>query len=377
VNSNQVLPQSEKAMLPFTHREWERRAREKLEIGPYSFIAGNAGMGQTADSNRAAIKEWKIVPRVFRNVENRDFSIELLGKKFSTPIFLAPIGVQKIMHPDGELASARAAADSGIPFIASTMSSYSMEEIASVMVDAPRWFQLYCSNDREITRNFIKRAEKSGYSAIVVTLDSSVMGWRIQDLENNYSPFRLGIGLANYFSDPIFCSKLEKPPAEDFAAAFSAFSTIHTIASLTWDDLEFLRENTHLPIILKGIVDPRDAKLALDNGVEGIIVSNHGGRQLDGSIAAIDALPKVCDVIGGKIPVLMDSGIRTGTDVIKALALGASAVLLGRPFAYGLAVAGEEGVKQVIRNLIYETDVSLGLSGHHSIKSLDRSLVVK
>ncbi|MDQ1002903.1 lactate 2-monooxygenase [Neobacillus niacini] len=375
--NNQVLPESEKAMLPFTHREWERRAREKLEIGPYSFISGNAGMGETANSNRAAIKEWKIVPRVFRDVEKRDLSIELLEKKFSTPILLAPIGVQKIMHPEGELASARAAADSRIPFIASTMSSYSMEEIASVMGDAPRWFQLYCSKDKEITKSFIKRAERSGYSAIVITLDSSVMGWRVQDLENNYSPFRLGIGLANYFSDSTFCSKLVKPPAEDFAAAFSIFSKINTSASLTWEDLEFLRENTKLPILLKGIVDPRDAKLALDHGVDGIIVSNHGGRQLDGSIAAIDALPKVCYVIGGKIPVLMDSGIRTGTDVIKALALGASAVLLGRPFAYGLAVAGEEGVKQVIRNLITETEVSLGLSGYHSIKSLDRSLVVK
>ena len=245
------------------------------------------------------------------------------------------------------------------------------------MGDSPRWFQLYWSKDNEITRSMIKRAENSGYSAIVITLDTTMMGWRVQDLENDYSPFRQGIGLTNYFSDPVFCSRLIKQPEEDMEATFSYFSSINTNATLTWENLAFIRENTKLPILLKGIDKQRDAKLALEHGIDGIVVSNHGGRQLDGSIATIDALPKVCDVIGGKIPVLMDSGIRTGTDVIKAIALGASAVLLGRPFAYGLAVAGEEGVKQVIRNLIADIDVSLGLSGNNSIKNLDRSIVVK
>ncbi|WP_423798629.1 alpha-hydroxy-acid oxidizing protein [Neobacillus sp. SAB-20_R2A] len=374
---NQVTPESDQVTLPVSHQEWEKRAREKLAIGPFSYISGNAGMGETSNANRTSLKEWKIVPRVFRNVADRDLSIQLLGQNFRTPILLAPIGVQKIMHLEGELASARAAAELGIPFIASTMTSYSMEEIASVMGDSHRWFQLYCSMDNDITRSLVNRAEKSGYSAIVVTLDTTMMGWRVQDLENNYSPFRLGIGLANYLTDPVFCSKLAKPPAEDMEAAFSIFSKINTSATLTWEYLGFLREVTKLPIILKGIIDPRDAKLAVDHEVDGIVVSNHGGRQLDGSIATIDALPKVCDVVGGKIPVLMDSGIRTGTDIIKAISLGASAVLLGRPFAYGLAVAGEEGVKRVIRNLIAETDVSLGLSGYHSIDSLDQSVVIK
>lgn len=371
------MKESENQELPYSYHEWERRAREVLEIGPFSYIEGNAGTGETYRANLTAFKEWKIRPRMLRNVQNRDLSIDLFGRTYKYPFLLAPIGVQRIMHSDGELASARAAAKMGIPFIASTATSYSMEEIASVMGEAPRWFQLYWSKDNDITLSMLKRAENSGYSAIVLTVDSATFAWRVKDLENGYSPFKQGIGVSNYFTDPVFCSKLVKPPTEDMGSALEYFYSIITNPTITWEHLGFLRDNTKLPIIIKGIVDPEDAKLAVEYGADGIVVSNHGGRQLDGSIATLNALPAICEKVAGKIPVLLDSGIRTGTDIIKAISLGADAVLLGRPFAYGLAVGGQKGVERVISNLISDTDYSLGLSGYNSIKSLDRTLLIK
>lgn len=363
--------------LPYTYNDWEKRAREILDIGPFSYIEGNAGTGETCKANLEAFRAWKLRPRVLRNVQERDLSIELFGQTYKYPFFLAPIGVQRIMHPEGELASSRAAAKTGIPFIASTATSYSMEEIAGEMGDAPRWFQLYWSKDHEITASMVKRAQQSGYSAIVLTVDSATFAWRVKDLENGYSPFKQRIGISNYMEDPVFRSRLVKSPEEDMEAALEYFFSVITTPTITWENLSFLRKNTTLPIIIKGIVDSEDAKLALDYGVDGIVVSNHGGRQLDGSIGTLEALPEICDIISGKIPVLLDSGIRTGTDIIKAISLGANAVLLGRPFAYGLAVAGEEGVERVIQNLIADTDYALALSGQTSIKKLNRSLLVK
>jgi len=363
--------------LPFTYDEWEKLARKKMDFAPYSYIKGCGGIGRTYNANLEAFKEWKLSPRVLRNVENRNLSVELFNQTYKTPFLLAPIGVQSILHKEGELASARAAKEMGIPFIASTLTSFSLEEIANVMGDAPRWFQLYWVKDNEVTVSMLKRAEKSGYSAIVLTVDQITMGWRAEDLENAYSPFKQGIGLANFLADPVFCSKLAKDPQEDMQAALDYFLSILINPTLTWDNIAFLRKHTKLPIIIKGILNPLDAKLALENGADGIVVSNHGGRQIDGAVAALDALPHICDAVEGKIPVLMDSGIRTGADVIKAIALGAKAVLIGRPFAYGLAAAGEEGVKQVIRNFIAETDITLALSGSSSIASLDRSLLVR
>lgn len=378
---NQVLAEissvGKEEKLPITHREWERFASEKLEKGPFDYIKGNAGLGETYKSNRGAFKDWKLCPRALQNVANRDLSVELFGSKFDYPILVAPMGVQKIMHTEGELASSRAAAEIGVPYIVSTASSYSMEEVADVMGDAPRWFQLYWGKDNEITLSMLRRAERSGYSAIVLTVDSATAGWRVRDLENAYSPFRQGIGMANFFTDPVFCSKLVNHPEEDLNAAISYFFSVFGNEALSWKDLTFLRENTTLPIILKGIVHPLDAQLALEHGADGIVVSNHGGRQLDGSIGTLDALPSICNEIGGKIPVMTDSGIRTGTDVIKAIALGADAVLLGRPIAYGLSVAGQEGVKQVLKNIIAETDLSLALTGCSSIKKLDSSILIK
>jgi lactate 2-monooxygenase len=373
---NEVYQRKVRPSIPFRFEDLERKAREKLEDGPYYYVAGGAGGEETMRANRNAFDRWQIVPRMLTNVEKRDLKVSLLGEIYSSPLMLAPIGVQSIVHPDGELASARAAACMNVPFIASSASTRSMEEVASAMGDSPRWFQLYWSNDREIAASMLRRAEASGYSAIVVTLDAPMMAWREYDLENTYLPFLSGEGVGNYVSDPVFRSRLKDPPEVDKNAAAILWSQVFGNASLTWDDLEFLREHTSLPILLKGILHPDDAKLAIDHGMDGIIVSNHGGRQVDGAIGALDSLPMICQVVNGRIPVLFDSGIRRGADVVKALALGASSVLLGRPYMYGLTLAGEQGVKEVIRNVLADLDLTLALSGQASVSELDSSLLI-
>ncbi|KPL59055.1 lactate 2-monooxygenase [Rossellomorea vietnamensis] len=372
---NQIYQKKVRPSIPFRFEELEQMAREKLEDGPFYYVAGGAGGEETMRANRSALDRWQIVPRMLNNVRNRDLKVTLFGETYSSPLLLAPIGVQSIVHPDGELASARAAASMNVPFIASSASTYSMEEIASVMGDSPRWFQLYWSNDLEIAASMLRRAEASGYSAIVVTLDAPMMAWREYDLENAYLPFLSGEGVGNYVSDPVFRSKLKDPPEVDGNAAAILWSQVFGNASLTWDDLDFLREHTRLPILLKGILHPDDAKLAVDRGMDGIIVSNHGGRQVDGAIGALDSLPVICDVVNGRIPVLFDSGIRRGADVVKALALGADSVLIGRPYMYGLTLAGEQGVKDVIRNILADLDLTLALSGQSSISECDPSLL--
>jgi lactate 2-monooxygenase len=370
-----LSPSSRADRLPISFEEWEKRAREKLEDGPYDYVAGGAGAEDTMRANRQAFERWRIRPRMLRDVSDRDWSVQLFGQTFRSPVILAPVGVQSIVHPDAELASARAAAAMGVLYITSTASSRPMEEVAAAMGNAPRWFQLYWGKDRDVTASMLRRAEASGYSAVVVTLDTTMLSWREQDLRNAYLPFLVGEGIANYTSDPAFRSRLPKPPEEDKMAAVIQFLQIFSNNSLTWKDLAFLREHTSLPILLKGILHPDDAALALEHGVDGIIVSNHGGRQVDGAVAALDALPEICDVVRGRVPVLMDSGIRRGADVVKALALGATAVLVGRPYMYGLAVAGEAGVKRVIRNLIADFDLTMALSGIKSVAELDRSVL--
>ncbi|MFI8688645.1 lactate 2-monooxygenase [Rossellomorea sp. NPDC077527] len=362
--------------IPFRFEELEQRAREKLADGPYYYVAGGAGGEETMRANRDSLDRWQIVPRMLNNVEQRDLEVTLFGETYSSPLMLAPIGVQSIVHSEGELASARAAASMNVPFIASSASTYSLEEIAAVMGDAPRWFQLYWSSDPEIAASMLGRAEASGYSAIVVTLDAPMMAWRESDLENTYLPFLSGEGVGNYVSDPVFRSRLKHPPESDPKAAALLWAKVFGNARLTWADLSFLREHTTLPILLKGILHPEDAKLAVDHGIDGIIVSNHGGRQVDGAIGALDSLPLISNAVNGKIPVLFDSGIRRGADVVKALALGASSVLLGRPYMYGLTLAGEEGVKEVIRNVMADLDLTLALSGQSSISGLDPSLLI-
>lgn len=373
---NEIYQGKVRPSIPFRFEELEQKAREKLEDGPYYYVAGGAGGEETMRANRNALDRWQIVPRMLNNVENRDLKVTLFGETYSSPLMLAPIGVQSIVHPDGELASARAAASMNVPFIASSASTYSMEEVATVMGNSPRWFQLYWSSDRDIAASMLRRAEASGYTAIVVTLDAPMMAWRENDLENAYLPFLSGEGVGNYVSDPVFRSKLKDPPEVDMKAAASLWSKVFGNARLTWDDLNFLKEHTTLPILLKGILHPDDAKLAIEYGMDGIIVSNHGGRQVDGSLGALDSLPMVCNAVDGRIPVLFDSGIRRGADVVKALALGASSVLIGRPYMYGLTLGGEQGVKEVIRNLLADTDLTLALSGQRSASHLNRSLLL-
>ncbi|GHO42543.1 lactate 2-monooxygenase [Ktedonospora formicarum] len=335
------------------------------------------GMGSSMRANREAFQRWQIVPRMLRDVSQRDLSVEILGTRLPVPFLLAPIGVLSIIHPEAELAVARAAKALEIPMLLSTASSKNMEEVASAMGETPHWFQLYWSKDFDLTASLVQRAEQAGYQAIVVTLDTTLLGWRDQDIQNAYLPFLLGQGLGNYVSDPVFRRALPDPPEENPFAAVRHFVNIFTNPALTWNDLAFLRQHTKLPILLKGILHPDDARRALDSGIEGIVVSNHGGRQVDGAQAALDALPRVVDAVKGQVPVLFDSGIRRASDIFKALALGARAVLLGRPYVWGLAQGGEDGVSEVLQNFLADLDLTLALSGHTSYSALTRDALVR
>jgi isopentenyl diphosphate isomerase/L-lactate dehydrogenase-like FMN-dependent dehydrogenase len=289
------------------------------------------------------------------------------------PVMLAPIGVQTLVHPDGELASAGAAGSLGVPIVVSTASAMSLEKIAEANGDSPRWYQLYWPGDDELTASLVRRAEDAGFGALVVTVDNYVPGWKPRDLQHAYLPFLEGIGIAQFTSDPVFRAALEKPPEEDMGAAVGHYVGVFVNPNQTWDRLTWLREQTSLPILLKGILHPDDAREAMRRGVDGIVVSNHGGRQVDGAIAALDALATIGDAVGGDLAILFDSGIRSGADVVKALALGADAVLLGRPYLWGLALEGRAGVETVLRMLLAELDLTMVLTGNMSIGDLDRS----
>ncbi len=358
--------------LPTDLTRLEELATNRLPPGPVGYVTGSAGNGRTAEANRSALDQYKIVPRMLRDVHARDLSIELFGRRFPTPLALAPIGVQSIMHPDAEAASARAAAAMGVPFVLSCASSTPMERVADAMGQAERWFQLYWPKARDVTKSFLTRAGQAGYSVLVVTLDTFVLGWRPRDLDQAYLPFLHGVGTANYFTDPAFQAGLAKPVEEDPAGAVLHFVELFADPTRTWDDLAFLREHWDGPIVLKGIQHPDDARRAIDTGMTGIVVSNHGGRQVNGAIGSADALPGVVDAVGGRLEVLFDSGIRTGDDIAKVLALGAKAVLLGRPYAYGLGLDGQAGVEHVIRCILAEFELTLALSGHNTPDQLGR-----
>lgn len=360
--------------LPLDPEQWEKQAGDVLPPAAFGYVTGGAGAEDTACENRAAFARWRIRPRMLRDVSDRDLSTTIGDMTFAAPIFLGPIGVLSIVHPGAELAAARAAATLGLPFILSTVSSFTIEQVAAVG-NGPRWFQLYPGRDPSVMASLIQRAEAAGYAALVVTVDTPMLGWRTRDLGYAYLPFLQGQGIANYLSDPAFRAGLARSPEEDPRAAIQHFLNIFVNPAFTWADVAALRERTQLPLLIKGITHPDDARLALESGAAGLIVSNHGGRQVDGAIAALDALPDIVDVVGKKAPILFDSGIRTGADVVKALALGARAILLGRPYVYGLAVAGEAGVVEVTRNLLADLDLELALSGFRSIRDLDRSAV--
>lgn len=363
--------------LPTDLTRLEALLEHRLGPGPVGYVAGGAGDGSTARANRTALERWRIVPRMLRDVHERDLSVEVLGRRLPTPLALAPVGILTILHPGAEPAAARAAAARGVPYTLSSASSTPMEEVAEAMGDGERWFQLYWSKDREVTRSFLTRARAAGYSALFVTLDTPMLAWRPRDLDQAYLPFLRGIGTANYFSDPAFRAGLAKPVAEDREAAVRHFLGLFSDPGRTWPDLAFLRENWDGPIVLKGVLHPDDARRAADAGMDGVVVSNHGGRQVAGSVASADALPGVVAAVGDRLEVFFDSGVRTGDDVVKVLALGARAVLLGRPYAYGLALDGQAGVEHVIRCLLAEFDLTLALSGHARPGSLSPADLVR
>jgi lactate 2-monooxygenase len=389
----------------------EATAREVLSAEAFAYLAGGAGTESTMRANRAAFEKWRIVPRMLRDVSKRNTSVDLFGRRLRAPIILSPVGAMELFHADADLAVARAAASFGIPFIFSNQASVPMERCAESMGDAPRWFQLYWSKDDELVESLVQRAERCGCDAIVLTLDTTMLGWRTRDLDLGHLPFLHGKGIAQYTSDPVFMRKLDEPlpgtapsggrvtlaalrAALRMAAAVPGgtlrnlrtgrgraavrrFISTYSRSSLSWSDLSFLRERTRLPILLKGILHADDARRAVDSGMDGVFVSNHGGRQVDGSIAALDALAAVVDAVDGKVPVLFDSGVRGGADVFRALALGATAVGIARPYLYGLALGGEAGVSEVLSNLLADFELTMALSGCSSVAGINRECVVE
>ena len=355
--------------------EWEARAAEQLDAGPYGYIAGGAGAESTLRANREAFERRRLRPRMLAAHTERDISVEVLGTRSPYPFLLAPVGVLSIAHSDGELAAARAAAAARVPFVLSTAASHSIEEIAEAMGDAPRWFQLYWVSNRDVVASLVRRAEAAAYSAIVVTLDTLILGWRPRDLRNAYLPFRQGEGIAQFTSDPAFRELLPVAAEQDPLVAAATMLSMFPNLALRWDDLAYLRELTSLPILVKGVLTAEDAARALMAGVDGIVVSNHGGRQVDGAVAALDALIEVRAAVGPEATVLVDGGVRGGADVVKAMALGANAVLVGRPYVYALAVGAEPGVAALIEQLAAETDLTLALLGAGSITEVDPSWI--
>ena len=360
---------------PWAPADWEARARATIDAPNFDYIAGGAGSEETMAANLEAFRRWRLRPRMLTAPVERDLSVEVLGLRSPSPFLLAPVGVQSIAHPDGELATARAARATGAGMILSTAAHYSMEEVASELgPEHPKWYQLYWVNNREVTQSFVHRAEAAGFGAIVVTLDTLRLGWRDRDLGHAYLPFWHGQGIGQYTSDPVFRGLYPDQvdiPEQAGPLSLMLFSNL----GLTWRDFEWLRQQTSLPILAKGILAAEDALMAREIGLDGIIVSNHGGRQVDGSVAALDALVEVRDAVGDDYPVLFDSGIRRGTDIIKAHCLGADACLVGRPYMYGLAVGGQSGVERVVRQLWAEVDTNLSLMGGRSLRELDRSWI--
>ena len=394
--------------IPTDAEALEEHARGSISEEAFAYIAGGAGTGRTMRANREGFDRWQIVPRMLRDVGERDTGVELLGRRHEYPFVLSPIGVLEMVNSDADLAVARAARSTGTPMTFSNQASRPMEDCARELgEDATRFFQLYWSTSNELVESFAGRAEACGCSAIVVTLDTTILGWRTHDLDLAYLPFLRGKGIAQYTTDPVFTriisgegEEIDIPDTPDpkptpaalktlveltraypdrfdraltsgrARAAVQAFVRVYSRPWLTWNDLGFLRERTSLPILLKGILHPDDARRAVEEGMDGVWVSNHGGRQVDGATSTIAALPRIAEAVDGRVPIVMDSGIRSGADAFKALALGATAVGLGRPYCYALALAGEEGVREVLDNFQADFDVTMGLAGCRSVSEI-------
>ena len=394
--------------VPTSFGELERRARRACSDVAWAYVAGGAGEGRTMRNNREAFDRHRIVPRMAHGNTERDLSVELLGRRLTSPVLLAPVGAGQVVDPDADLHVARAAAAVGVPYVYTNQGGTPMEQLAEAMGEAARWVQLYWSTDEGLVDSLIGRAEAIDAGALVVTLDTTILGWRPQDLDLGSLPFAQGLGIGQYTSDPRFTELVaERVRSADGArekaevtlaalrslvsitrsypgrfldnlrspmprAAVETFLDIYSNPGLSWDHLATLRDRTRLPVVLKGILHPDDARRAFDSGVDAIVVSNHGGRQVDGAVASLDALVAVREAVGPEPTVLLDSGIRSGADVFLALALGADACLLGRPYMYGLALAGQRGVEEVVRNVVAELDLTMALTGARSLADVTR-----
>ncbi|XBB69191.1 alpha-hydroxy-acid oxidizing protein [Nocardioides sp. WV_118_6] len=354
---------------PFDYADLEARALAALPPELRTYVAGGAGDESTQRANVAAFERYAVVPRMLRAPAERDLSVELFGRTLTSPLVLAPVGVIGICTPDqhGDVHAAEVAAATGIPFIGSTLMSDPLEVVSAAAGEAPKWFQLYTPKNRELAESLVRRAEAAGYEAIVVTLDTWVPGWRPRDLASGNFPQLRGKALANYTSDPVFQEMTGPNPDLGTVVMTWAGTFGHPV---TWDDLPWLRSLTDLPIVVKGICHPDDARQALDAGVDGIYCSNHGGRQANGGGAALDWLPDVVAAVDGRAPVVFDSGVRTGADVVKAVALGADAVAIGRPYAYALALGGVPGAVHQVRSMLAEADLIMAVDGYPTLADL-------
>jgi lactate 2-monooxygenase len=370
----QGMLEGETTDFPMAYDDLREAAHEAMSEEGIAYVHGGAGSEETFERGKD-FSAWRIVPRMLRGVETRDLSTTLLGTALDYPVVLTPLGVQTLLHDRGEVATAEAAAELNVPLCLSSLSSTPMEEVAETLGETPKFFQFYWSSSNAIGKSFLSRAEQAGYDGIVVTVDAPILGWRERLLERGYFPFLEGEGVANYFSDPEFRAQLDEPPAENPEAAVEHFLDIFGDSSLTWEDLQFVRENTDLPIFIKGILHPEDARLAAQHGADGVGVSTHGGRQVDGSITAVEALPGIVDEVGDEVDVTLDSGVRRAADAFKSVSLGADAVMLGRPYAYALAAGGADGVGTYLENFLAEFDLTMGLAGSDAVTSIDRDAV--
>lgn len=361
--------------IPTNFTGLEAAAQKKMTPEAWAYTAGSAGLETGADANRAAFNRFPIAQRMLAGAGTRNLGCEIFGVRVAAPVFSSPVGVLEMMHPEADLAVARAMSALNLPMIISSQASNPMEKIAEANGDGPRFYQLYWGKSDALAESFVKRAEAIGCRAIFITLDTLVLGWRPRDLDLGFSPFLRGQGIAQYTSDPVFRGMLSQTPEENPLGAAIQFTQLFSDPSVDWKRIAKIRSWTKLPIVLKGIIRAEDARKAVSEGYDGVMVSNHGGRQVDGAIGALDALANVADAVRGKTKLFFDSGIRCGSDIFKALALGADAVGIGRPYVYGLALAGEQGVKTVMEYLLAELDITMALNGCPTPEDISQDLL--